>query len=141
MATKKEDGPIRHKLNLYRGTVEMLKEVLKSPMWYKDKPEHLADACLLRESVVLTSQTPPKMEEKAADYLKNDAEKLRFMELREGWEKDVLEPWLGEQVEFEVSEGERDAMKACVDWYRKEGRLEATRYTLNALRELGLTER
>lgn len=142
MAAKNEaDKPVTHNLQFYRGAVDDLKEMLKQPSWYKDDIEKLTEACMLLESELLCSHKAPVFEGMKVSEANTDAKRAEYAEKFDKWQKEVLEPWKDEWVTYEASEAEREAMKSCVGWFRKEARLAPSKYTLNLLRQLGFTSK
>jgi hypothetical protein len=131
---------IRHTVKLKRGTIELLKAILAQHTWYKDTPNMLLRACYILEAPICTGQKPPECPYSVKDYLESDERKATFAALQRDWGSEVLKPWEDEEVEHELTEKERECVKACLRWFLKEARLDASRFTLNALTQFGLAE-
>ncbi len=143
MADKKTeaDKPATHNLQFYRGAIDDLKEMLKQPGWYKDDIEKLTEACMLLESPLICSHKAPTFDGMKVSEATTEGKRAEYAERFGAWQTEVLEPWKDEKVTYEASEAEREAMKSCVGWFRKEARLAASKYTLNLLRQLGFTSK
>lgn len=105
-----------HTLKLTNGSVLILKNSLPQPMWFKGKSWKLGyDAIEIVENLSVL-EVPEKMPKKEEDE------------------------WLKQEYVLEVTEGQREAMKQCLTYLYKEGKVILTVDFKPLIRELGLLD-
>ena len=108
MAATKE-GPKTHDLKLTNASAFLLREAISAPQWYEGKGLDLVGAAIsVAES--LCDHTPPK---------DNDA-------------------WDSKPHKMTLTEKQRDACKACIEWHLNKGNLRLSAPVGVLCRELGI---
>jgi hypothetical protein len=122
-----------HTLELTRGAVQLLEQMLMQPEWAKDTATlYRAGALLERIDGEFGGDKAPEVPKWDKDEEPDTAEVEQFNR--------QMDEWANRSVEFEVSEKEREACKTCVNESVKKGQVRPTKHYMRIAQALGLAE-
>lgn len=123
---KKTEAPAKAKYTLTVGAASILAEILPTTQWYKDEAKQGQLICrsfAACEALPDIADRPVKTKEDSQKY---------YDELTAKW-GDVL-------VEVEWTDKEKEAVRACVRFYLKQGAFMVTKYAIELLNALSLND-
>lgn len=123
---KKTDAPVKTKYTLTVGAASVLAEILPTTQWYKDEAKQ---GQLICRSFAACEAIPDLAERPVRN--KEDSNKHY---------EDLLDKWGDKTVEVEWSDKEKEAVRACVRYYVKQGAFMVTKYAIELLMLLGLND-
>jgi hypothetical protein len=124
MSTEEKKSTVQYELPT--GSIAILGEILPTPTWYKDEPRQgvlIARAAGVADSLPKTAKRPtPEKDEPKASF-----------EAR-------IDTWASVSLMFEWTDKQKDAVRACVRYYLKQGAFAVNINTVALIKLLGLDD-
>lgn len=137
MASSSEE--ILHKITVPRGAWLLWRDLCVQGEWYKNSPKHFIPACEIPELPPITDSKMPEFKPpEASGFPFESAFNIAVNQAQAAWQKEVLLPWQSEEVSYEVTEEQRDCLKALTEHFVKAGGIRPGKSALRAVKALGL---
>ena len=117
MASTKNESDALHKADITNGGVALLTQVLPAQQWYKDKPMKIGLA-------------GNDLNERLSAVKKAD----------DSASAEEQDEWADQPYTLEMNENEREAAKACVQFFWKQGAFNLSKHIAKLIHVLGLDE-
>ncbi len=121
----KATAPTKTKYNISTGSAAILAEILPTTQWYKDEAKQGQLICRAFAACEALPELP--------DRPKKDAGEDKSFDVR-------VEKWGDPKVEVEWSDKEKEAVRACMRFYLKQGAFMVTAYAIELLNLLSLND-